>query len=279
MPGHHRPKLLHEIGVARKRTYVKSSAGGHAAFVGAVSAENGTILHERRSHAGTRSGDSRAHPGEAAAHDDKIECLAFLNGLAGTHGTFAVWNEAKRIDTAFESREVTKPHLHFSGDIDYAAVFPVPVAVADAKLPRSPIADLDAKAPRTMRGNPVARPHEETTLPGRGKVHLRHCILDLAANAVRKQIGRAHYVHELLVYYPAAERRKRLGLHENAFTAGSKAATFEYRCQKNRTKQHHKTPSPALRPTAKTLVGLPGIEPGTYGLGNRRSVQLSYSPT
>ena len=279
MPGHHRPKLLHEIGVARERARVQSAAGSHAAFVGAVSAEDRTVLHERRPHSGTRSGDSRAHPGEATAHNSEIERIAFLDGLAGTRGAFAVRDKAKRIDAAFESREVAKPHLRFPGDVDYAAVFPVPVTVADAKLPRSPVADLDEEAPRAMRGNPVACPHEKTTLPGHGKIHLRHSILDRTANAVRKQIGRVHYVHELLVYYPAAERRKRLGLHEKAFAAGSKTAAFEHRRQKNRPEQHSKTPSPALKPTAKTLVGLPGIEPGTYGLGNRRSVQLSYSPT
>ena len=192
----------------------------HSAFVRAVAAEERTVLHKRGAKPLPRGGDRRAHAGEATAHHDEIIHAAGRDLERGTPWPRIALCKAERVDPPLESGQVAKPHLRRPGDANRPAVFPVPGALADAELLRRPAADLDTESAGALRRDPVACAHEEPPFALLAEVHRRDGVCDRLADSMRKEIGGAHPVHELLVDHPPADRLERLRFNENLAVRG-----------------------------------------------------------
>ena len=211
------------------------SAEVHPDLSTVVAAEDRAVIDEGDLAAHPCSRHSRTHSGDAAScHDEVILPLIRLRkpehvppersqGIAARrrHISFLI-RQPDRIASALKSCPVRQgnfilprlqPHL--------PGILPFPAAAAYAEVClECASACLHAEFPRPgsrcPRRSPVECPYIH--MPGAVLWHfnLRHRIGDRLSHAVRKEVGRPHQVHELLVHDPASLVIEVLGLNPDA---------------------------------------------------------------
>ncbi len=218
------------VAEARIRPEVLVPAQMDAHFGGIGAAQDRTVLHERDLEPQPRRRDGRADAGDAAAHHGEVRLDELrLQGRRRTRRRLGVRRETHGVHAAVEALEVTDRHRVFPGlEVHLVGLDPQPFALPlhtqDGR--RLDAVHRELERARAGRGAPLGRPvlrAREDIVPsrlwhGEGCLRVRHG----HAEAVRDEIGGAHFEAELRIELPPAQFLELLALEENRFGARRK---------------------------------------------------------
>jgi len=225
----------HDVADARVRGQVDAAIEPDTNLGAVVAAQHGAVLEESDLQPKARGRQCCAGSRDAAADDYEVVLAAVFGHFRQAERLAAqgrqrgqvvrrlevqVRAEENGVAASLEAGQVVQGDLGLAADLDDAAVLPMPFGAfgAEGGRKRLPVEeDLEpaGRAGRFPGGDPIARADPDAVFafgrePGSGLG-----VADRLAQTVRKEIGRAHLIHELLIHNPATQVSELLGFEED----------------------------------------------------------------